>query len=71
MRDKAQHLAEETNVSNQGQQHVLGKASRLEGRIAGYLDHPDPADWVVPPGLGAQAGVLGALALARDAASPV
>ncbi|NCG27483.1 MAG: fructokinase, partial [Verrucomicrobiales bacterium] len=30
------------------------------------IDVPEPEKFIVPPGLGAQAGVLGSLALAQD-----
>jgi len=41
-------------------------------RVAGYRETPQIEEFIVPPGLGSRAGVLGALALAADAleASP-
>ena len=45
---------------------------RLQDRLAGYVQSPaitgDVEAYVVPPGLGGRAGVLGALALARRSA---
>lgn len=44
---------------------------RLADRLAGYVRHPallgDLRDYLVPPALGARSGVLGAMAMARDA----
>jgi fructokinase len=46
---------------------------RLQHWLAGYVDRPELAAgidaYVVAPRLGAQAGVMGALALAIDAAA--
>lgn len=42
----------------------------LRRRLNGYLPVPDFDAYLVPPALGARAGVLGALALAQDAAGP-
>jgi fructokinase len=39
---------------------------RVTSRLAKYIDVPEPEKFIVPPGLGAQAGVLGSLALAQD-----
>ena len=39
---------------------------RVTERLAGYIEVPDPEKFIVPPGLGPQAGVLGSLALAQD-----
>lgn len=56
-------------VMEQGFLHSM-VAERLQQRIADYLPHPAPEDWVVAPELGARAGVLGALALAKDVVEP-
>lgn len=55
------------------QRHLfLHIRQRVRDLLAGYLDHPlfDDYidDYIVPPGLGDRAGVLGALALAYEAA---
>jgi fructokinase len=46
--------------------------SKIQALLNGYVKHPAILerieDYVVPPGLGGQAGVLGAIALAQDAA---
>lgn len=51
-----------------------GTRGLLVARLAGYLDVPEITDgadaYLVPPGLGGRAGVLGAIALAERAASP-
>ena len=39
---------------------------RVIARLAEYIDVPRVENYIVPPGLGAQAGVLGSLALAQD-----
>ena len=39
---------------------------RVIARLAEYIDVPPVENYIVPPGLGAQAGVLGSLALAQD-----
>jgi len=54
--------------------HLLGRVRRDVGELlGGYLDAPALRDgleqYIVPPALGERAGVLGALALAADAAA--
>lgn len=49
------------------QAHLFHKIRRkLSQRLAGYVSLPELDTFVVPPGLGAQAGILGAMALAQD-----
>lgn len=49
------------------QSHLFQKIrARLSARLAGYVSLPELEQFIMPPGLGAQAGVLGALALAQD-----
>ena len=54
------------------QSHLFHKIrQRLSQRLAGYLSLPELEEFIMPPGLGAQAGVLGALALAQDLISTI
>ena len=49
------------------QAHLFDKIrNRLARRLAGYVSLPELEKFIVPPGLGAQAGILGAMALAQD-----
>jgi fructokinase len=49
------------------QAHLFDKVrNRLSRRLAGYVSLPELEKFIVPPGLGAQAGILGAMALAQD-----
>ena len=52
-----------------GQSHLLGRIeAALAESLNGYLNLPDPCDYVVAPLLGASAGPLGSIALAANAA---
>jgi fructokinase len=44
-------------------------STALQSALGGYLDHPAivAGSFVVPPGLGRRSGIMGALALAREA----
>lgn len=54
------------------QSHLFRKIRQhLSQRLAGYLKLPELEEFIMPPGLGAQAGVLGALALAQDLISTI
>ena len=49
------------------QEHLFPMVrERVTSRLAKYINVPEPEKFIVPPGLGAQAGVLGSLALAQD-----
>lgn len=54
-------------VMQQGHLFPLVRAALAEA-LGGYVDLPDPEAFVVPPRLGGRAGVLGAIALATEAA---
>jgi fructokinase len=52
-----------------GQSHLLPRIeAMLIDSLNGYLDLPNPSDYIVAPLLGASAGPLGSIALAADAA---
>ncbi len=49
------------------QAHLFNKIrQQLSQRLAGYVTLPELDTFIVPPGLGSQAGILGAMALAQD-----
>ena len=49
------------------QAHLFDKIrTNLSQRLAGYVSLPELDEFIVPPGLGTQAGILGAMALAQD-----
>jgi fructokinase len=70
-------LSPERVILGGGVMKKQGLLSRVQGRLryltAGYFDAPELkdaiVDFVVPPGLGDRAGVLGAIALAQQAAT--
>jgi fructokinase len=70
-------LSPERIILGGGVMKKAGLLSRVQGRLrdlmAGYFDAPELkeaiVDFVVPPGLGDRAGVLGAIALAQGAAA--
>ena len=51
-----------------GQPHLLDRINqRLSESLAGYMEIPDPANYVAAPALGTLAGPLGSIALAKEA----
>jgi fructokinase len=55
-----------------GQSHLLPRIEAvLVDSLGGYIDLPNPSDYVVAPMLGAAAGPLGSIALAANAAEMV
>ena len=54
------------------QAHLFDKIRRkLAQRLAGYVSLPNLKEFIIPPMLGAQAGILGAMALAQDLISTI
>lgn len=54
------------------QSHLFHKIrKKLSQALAGYITLPELDEFIVPPGLGAQAGILGAMALAQDLISTI
>ena len=54
------------------QSHLFDKIRRkLSQRLAGYVSLPNLKEFIIPPALGAQAGILGAMALAQDLISTI